>query len=213
MIGRRFERWLVFSRGLDYIYPKSGKSSVRWNCICDCGKEKLVHAAHLKNGTSQSCGCLNIERSSTHGLSQTRAYAAWFHMRHRCSGSSEKDFEYYQGKGVTYSDKWETIEGFFDDMGECPPGYELERLDGSLGYSAENCVWADEFTQAQNRKTFKNNTSGKTGVTWSEQRGKWRVILFHNKIKYDGGFYSDFGAAVKAREKLEIEHLGQIKVR
>lgn len=213
MIGKRFERWLVLYRGEDYVYPNGKDISIRWNCVCDCGKEKVVHGSHLRNGTSQSCGCLNVERSSTHGLSSKRAYPAWWHMRNRCDNPTDKDFDYYQGKGITYPDKWKTMEGFFEDMGECPPGYELERLDGSLSYSLENCVWSDEFTQAQNRKTFKNNTSGKTGVNWDERRKIWTVVLQHNKVKHKGGYYADFDAAVRAREQLEIEHLGQIKVR
>ncbi|MDR1631151.1 MAG: AP2 domain-containing protein, partial [Oscillospiraceae bacterium] len=30
-----------------------------WRCVCDCGNEKLVPAANLKNGGTKSCGCIN----------------------------------------------------------------------------------------------------------------------------------------------------------
>lgn len=30
----------------------------KWKCLCDCGKECLVSASHLKNGHTRSCGCL-----------------------------------------------------------------------------------------------------------------------------------------------------------
>ena len=203
---------MVVSQGEDYIYPKSGDRSARWICLCDCGKEKLVHGAHLRNGTSRSCGCYNIEQSSTHGLSQTRAYAAYYHMKKRCSeDAAPKDKELYFDKGIGVCERWNDVVLFVDDMGECPDGYELERLDSTLGYFPENCVWETELTQAQNRGTFKNNTSGKTGVYWSEQHLKWRVILFHNKVKYEGGLYADYDSAVVARCELEIEHLGKVK--
>lgn len=209
--GVRFDRWLVVSRGLDYLSPTGKSRAVRWNCVCDCGNEGLVHAAHLRNETSKSCGCLKVEVCSTHKLTKTRAFSAWCSMRARCENLREKDFVHYKGKGISYPPEWETMEGFFNDMGECPDGYELERLDGSLGYSAENCIWASGFTQSQNRKTFKNNTSGRTGVVWSNQHQKWRVILFHNNIKYEGGLFDSFDSAVSCREKLEVTHLGKIK--
>lgn len=212
LTGKTFGRWVVISRGLDYTYPSTGKSAPRWNCLCECGKEKLVHGAHLKNGTSISCGCYNIEQSSTHGLSHTRAYNAYWHMKRRCSeDAAPKDKELYFDKGIGVCERWFDVVVFIEDMGECPDGYELERLDGSLGYSPDNCIWASEFTQAQNRSTFKNNTSGKTGVAWSPQHGKWRVGLEHNKVRHEGGLYSKFEEAVKAREALEIKFLGKIK--
>ncbi len=32
-----------------------------WNCICDCGNEKVVDGKSLKNGSIVSCGCKNAE--------------------------------------------------------------------------------------------------------------------------------------------------------
>ena len=40
-------------------------------CKCDCGKETVVIYAKLqKKGGTRSCGCLSIERSTTHGFSK-----------------------------------------------------------------------------------------------------------------------------------------------
>ena len=129
LVGQRFARWVVIAEGEDYVYP-SGKKSFRWICKCDCGEEGLVHGSHLKNGTSQSCGCFNREQSSTHGLSQTRAYKAYGHMKRRCSeNASPKDKELYFDKGIGVCQRWEDVVLFFQDMGECPDGFELERLD------------------------------------------------------------------------------------
>ncbi|MNQ04598.1 hypothetical protein D3C85_173160 [compost metagenome] len=212
LVGQRFERWIVVSEGEDYIYPKSGSRSARWICLCDCGNEGLVHGAHLKNGSSQSCGCLSWERSSTHGLSNTRAYKAWGHMMKRCYNPSEKDAIYYSEKGIDVCERWRTsVESFFEDMGECPEGYELERLDYNKGYSPENCVWADEQTQSENRGKYSSNTSGRTGVTWSSEHDKWRVFLYHKKQCFQGGLFASFEDAVRKREQLELEHLGYLK--
>ncbi len=55
--GQRFGRWTVIDRG-----PDGKHRQTSWNCVCDCGEKQLVNAKSLKNGDSQSCGCLKIDR-------------------------------------------------------------------------------------------------------------------------------------------------------
>jgi hypothetical protein len=163
------------------------------------------------NGSSQSCGCFSWEISTTHGLSKTKAYKSWANMMERCYNPTKKDSKHYKDKGVSVCERWHSVENFFDDMGECPEGFELERLDYTESYSPENCIWASEQIQAENRGKFTNNTSGKTGVTWSELHGKWRVYLYHKKKKYDGGLFESFDEAVARRKELELTVLGYEK--
>lgn len=35
-----------------------------WRCKCSCGNEKIVQGGSLRSGATQSCGCLNKERTS-----------------------------------------------------------------------------------------------------------------------------------------------------
>jgi hypothetical protein len=56
LTGKRFGRWVVIERrGID----KRGKPA--WYCECDCGKKRLVGGMGLRDGTSKSCGCYNME--------------------------------------------------------------------------------------------------------------------------------------------------------
>lgn len=34
------------------------RSGYEWQCLCECGKTYIVHAANLKSGAVKSCGCL-----------------------------------------------------------------------------------------------------------------------------------------------------------
>lgn len=53
-IGNRYGRLVVISEaGRD----KEGK--VLWNCLCDCGNEKIVSGKSLRAGLTLSCGCLH----------------------------------------------------------------------------------------------------------------------------------------------------------
>jgi hypothetical protein len=213
MIGERFNRWLVIERGADYHYPSNRSTSARYICLCDCGAEGLVHRAHLKNGSSQSCGCLNREISSTAGgLSKTRAYRSWSNMIGRTDPeNTQVSNQAYRDKGIECSEDWKTFENFHRDMGDCPEGYELERDDVLGNYCKENCRWADEVTQATNRGKFKNNTSGYPGISWSEQHNRWRVGIHVNKVRYEGGLFEDFKMAIESRRALELMYLGYIK--
>lgn len=55
LTGKRFGRWMVLSKA------PSKNRMVYWNCQCDCGTIRAVKGASLRNGESQSCGCLHKE--------------------------------------------------------------------------------------------------------------------------------------------------------
>ena len=54
LVGKKFGRLTVISFA-------HGGNNAHWNCLCDCGKEKIVHSGCLKVGSTKSCGCLNSE--------------------------------------------------------------------------------------------------------------------------------------------------------
>lgn len=59
LTGMKFNRLTVLNRAEN---SKDGRS--RWLCKCDCGNERIVLGKSLKNGHTQSCGCLNKEITS-----------------------------------------------------------------------------------------------------------------------------------------------------
>ena len=52
--GQKFGKLLVVSRA-----PNNERGSATWNCLCDCGKNRLVETARLKDGKIWNCGCEN----------------------------------------------------------------------------------------------------------------------------------------------------------
>ncbi len=149
----RFGKWKVLGKG-----KAVGKHRLV-KVQCECGTVKEIQRWSLLNGRSTSCGCdfsAKIAKANTkHGMTGTPIYESWRSMKQRCDNKADAMFYLYGAKGVTYCDSWGDFEQFYADMGERPEGTSLDRIDGSKGYSPENCRWATPREQALNRKTTK----------------------------------------------------------
>lgn len=153
LAGQRFGRLIVVSRA-----PNNRHGQAQWDTQCDCGKRAVVAASKLTSGKTRSCGCLVRDtvraRSTTHGQGsrnhKSRAYTAWKEMKRRVRRDP-----HYAGK-VNIHPEWSaSYEAFFRDMGPCPDGFELDRIDNSKGYVPGNCRWVNETRQARNRSYCK----------------------------------------------------------
>ena len=95
------------------------------------------------------------EFATSHRGVQTRMYRKWQSMKARCRNPSHPAFSYYAGRGITICPQWLGPGGFDQfcrDMGECPAGLTLDRIDNTKGYEPLNCRWATWKQQAANRR-------------------------------------------------------------
>lgn len=157
MTGQRFGRVVVvhFDRIDKY-------RQARWLCRCDCGTEFATKGASLRQGDTQSCGCLRRDivasqiksRSTTHAMSRTKEYRCWCHMIGRCCNAKDKAFSGYGGRGITVCNEWRnSFDAFFADMGLAPsPRHSIERDDVNGDYCKANCRWATQLEQARNTR-------------------------------------------------------------
>lgn len=210
--GCKFNRLTV----VEMTDKRSSDGSIIWFCSCECGNLKEVKSSQLRAGTVQSCGCLAKESrkasAKTHGMTNTKEYAIWKAMKYRCITPSNAGFEDYGGRGIGVCDRWlESFENFYADMGPKPERMSLDRIDVNGDYCPENCRWADDSTQNFNQRLRVNNKSGKTGVHWDEERGKWFARICVNGKNKALGRYDTLEQAITARENAEIEYYGYIK--
>lgn len=182
--GLRFGRLLVIDRSGTRVSP-NGCSKPLWRCLCDCGNEIDVIGQALRNGSTQSCGCLQREVMSTanltHGMSDSAEYQSWRAMRERCNNPNNSHYHIYGGAGITYSHEWDDFEIFLLDMGLRPSGSTLDRYpDRSGHYGPANCRWATPMEQSRN--TSRTDLITWCGVTmcrkdWADKLGITTVAL------------------------------------
>lgn len=92
------------------------------------------------------------------GRSKHILYSRWRAMLARCYNPNSKSYSNYGSRGITVCDEWkDSLYAFVNDMGECPKGHTLDRIDNDGNYYLENCRWATHSTQNRNRRGTMNN--------------------------------------------------------
>lgn len=155
-----------------------------WLCRCECGNELVVRTTYLTSGHTRSCGCLQVEACTTHGMAPFRkrslGYRTWNAMLQRCTNQNHAAYAAYGGAGIMVCDRWLSYENFLSDMGQRPAGATIDRIDNAKGYSPDNCRWATQKQQQRNKGTnrtveFKGQT--KCLSEWAEEYGLYGSLI------------------------------------
>lgn len=184
LTGRRFGKLLVLS------ISSSKNNMARWDCACDCGSRTTVYGGNLRRGLSTSCGCYKAEwtiaQFTTHGMTSSREYRKWCSAKARCFNPKTMRYPHYGGRGITMCAEWrDSFEQFLSDMGKCPEGMELDRIDTNGDYEPGNCRWISRTGNMRNRQNASYAThDGETLPLkeWSERTGiKYETLI--NRVK------------------------------
>jgi len=131
--GIRFGRLVALTKnGFD---QSPSRKHIRWDCICDCGKKINTRINSLKTGHVRSCGCLPNEGNKKHGMSNSKEYRTWIRIKERCNKINNPDYYLYGKRGINKTEN-----------------FSLDRINNDGNYEPKNCRWADNATQARNKR-------------------------------------------------------------
>ena len=136
----------------------NSKGEPYWLCRCRCGNEKRVWVYDLFNGHTQSCGCLRLERITTHDCTHEPWYPTYKGMMRRCGhweGGKEYELHKYRDRGIEVCSEWResplAFGGWLLAHG-WHRGLQIDRIDNNRGYCPENCRVATPKENTNNRK-------------------------------------------------------------
>ena len=176
LIGKKFNRLTI-----DEIYGlkrrEDGRCLPRYcKCTCECGIIKTYALYAVKSGSTKSCGCKKIEAciiqmnkihelypsaKKSHGMSETKVYAAWLSIKKRCKNKTYHGYKNYGGRGIHVCSEWDnSFESFYEHIGDPPKPehlYSVDRIDVNNNYQPGNVRWATVMEQAQNKRRNASN--------------------------------------------------------
>ena len=176
LTGQKFGRLTVIKR-----VDNSKMGRVQWLCQCCCGNETKVSSLSLRTQNTQSCGCLYNETRKTirksHGYKHSRLYKIWGNMKQRCYNDNVKCYKYYGARGIQVCDEWRNnFKSFYDWA--MNNGYRddltIDRINVDGDYEPNNCRWATNEEQSNNRRnnhTLTINNETHTTKAWSNILG------------------------------------------
>ena len=218
--GKKFGKLTVLRREEKLNRSKNDKC-IYWICVCDCNPEKeiLVKGSDLKNGKKDNCGCMTREKQRQ----AKRKYNTYNLTGEYGIGYTLKGEEFYfdledYDKIKDYC--WNIHDGYIEARGKNNKTIKMHRLimdcneysvkvDHIFHKTNDNrksqLRICDNQENCMNHKIHKNNTSGKSGISYRKDTNKWRVRLWFNGKCYNLGNFTDYDEAVRVRNEKEIE--------
>ena len=221
LVGKVFGRLTVLQQAEDYIYPDGQHRLSQWLCECNCKNHSriVVRGSHLKNGNTQSCGCL-CKENALKANKKVNKYdlSGEFGVVWATNTEEEVYFDLCDAQKIL-EHPWHISKN----------GYPVTSINGKpvklhvfLGYKYYDHINRNKLDnrtinlrkctiQENNRNHAKanNNTSGFIGVGWNKQDMVWVADIWINYKHISLGRFKQKEDAIRARLQAEFECYGE----
>ncbi|MEK7111843.1 MAG: hypothetical protein AAB875_00800 [Patescibacteria group bacterium] len=162
LIGQKFEKLLVIK--------ETGVN--KWgNCLflckCDCGNQKIIPSANLRDNRTKSCGCMSSRNkigllNFSHGFcsgGHQSFYNRFMTIKARCNNPKSHKYYLYGKRGIECL--WKSFEEFRNDMYKSylkhikkfgNSNTLIDRINVNGHYSKNNCRWVTAKESANNTR-------------------------------------------------------------
>lgn len=193
LTGQRFGRLIC----LEPTQQRGSSGGVIWRCQCDCGNTCLAVGTQLTQGYKKSCGCwghppLKDWVGKQFGKLTVLSYAGKQAGMHRWNCRCACGKETIVGQTLLQTGKTRS----------CGCLQTETLIDNLKLYDGTSVT----MLEASKRHRFRSNTSGHTGVYWSDRAEKWRAQITFRRKTYCLGSFDKIEDAVAARKRGEEMH-------
>lgn len=219
MIGKKFGRLTVTKLSKN----RSSDGRLMYYCDCDCGTIDVeVRGKSLRNGTTQSCGCLHREAMFKRNKKYNK-YDLSGEYGIGWTSNTNKEFyfdleDYDKIKDYCW---WETDAGYiYCVMYDFDKRIGLHNLVTGFPYvdhikhnkkdnRKSQLREANDRYNSKNQSKHSNNTSGHTGVSLDKEKNKWEAYIGVDYKRIHLGYYHNIEDAIKARKEAEEKYYGE----
>lgn len=218
-IGKKYNHLTITGIDRNRMNSTSTRSTYVF-ADCDCGVTgKSYSLGKLKNGETKSCGHLKCQHGRQYKTNKIVMYDTYGVIY--CSDEQFyfdiEDYKYIQDK-YWYSDDY----GYLTHAYTIDKKTYYERFHRIVMNVLENKnIYVDHINKNthdnrkqnlrlcthqendRNNNLYKNNTSGVIGVSYINEKKKWRASITHNRQTIFLGYFENKNDAIKARVKAE----------
>lgn len=219
-------RIIILKQADDYVSPQ-GSHYAQWLCKCTCGNSNpfVVKGLELRNGDTQSCGCIRRETHKKYNMYQLNLQDehGQYGIGYCSNTNSEfyfdmedynkiKDYCWYEVDCGEYHtmEAWERNSQTQIKMHWLIVGKYYDHADrNAFNNRKYNLRQANASQNSANRSLLNRNISGFTGVSWDKSRNKWIAHIGIKTEKIRLGRFTNKEDAIRARLEAEAKYFGE----
>ena len=130
-----------------------------------------------------------------------KLYWVWATMIQRCHNRNNSAYRNYGGRGIIVCDQWRNNSKSFMKWAlnsGYKAGLTIERKDNDMGYNPGNCIFVDRLINNSNKRPYKCNKTGYSGIS-IRKTGNFRSRIRFKGILYNIGTYASINEAILNR--------------